>query len=248
VVSTLIGIAIDEGRLAGVKSRVLDLLPDREFADVGPDKGAMTVEDVLTMRTGLDWLESDATFYRMYQSRDWLGFVLDMRMAEQPGVAFRYCSGCSHVLSTLVQRATGANTYDYARAKLFEPLGIAGPEWERAPDGVPIGGWGLFLTPRDMAKLGYLFLNEGHWDGRQIVSAEWVRAATAKRVTADDGFGYGYQWWWHDRLDAYFARGRAGQLIFVVPGKRLVVVITADEMNDRPLLDLIERYVVAASQ
>lgn len=91
-------------------------------------------------------------------------------------------------------------------------------------------------------------MNEGVWEGKQVVSAEWVREATAKHVTADDGFGYGYQWWVDEKVDAYLARGRAGQLIFVVPGKQLVVAITANPMDDRPLRGLIEDYVVAAAK
>ena len=248
VVSTLVGIAVDEGRIGGLDTPVLDLFTDRTFENADADKRAMTLGNVLTMTSGLGWVESDATIMGMYSSGDWLGSVLSLRMAAKPGSQFLYCSGCSHVLSEVVARQTGRNTYDYAREKLFAPLGISDPEWERASDGVPIGGWGLSLTPSDMAKLGYLFLNDGVWDGKQVVSARWVEEATSKHVTADDGFGYGYQWWLDERVDAYFARGRAGQLIFVVPEKKLVVVITANQLDDRPLIRLIEDYVVAAAR
>ena len=248
-VSTLVGIAIDRGRLSDVRAPVVGLFPERDFTHLDNHdarKRALTVEDLLTMRAGFEWSESRDAHGGFEKSANWLDYVLDLPMAESPGSRFNYCSGCSHLLSEIVQQSTGTPTLDFARRELFAPLGIADYRWETDPDGTACGGWGLRLTPRDMAKLGYLYLNDGRWDDRQVVSAEWVRQATKTHVTLDDGFGYGYQWWTYRPLDAYFARGKAGQLIVVVPSKSLVVVFTSETPSDLPLLKLIEEYVIPA--
>jgi CubicO group peptidase (beta-lactamase class C family) len=248
VVGTLVGIAIDKQYIAGVSQPAADFFRSYTYA---PDarKDAMTLEDLLTMRTGLDWREEDATFGAMYQSRDWVQFMLDIPMREQPGQQFRYCSGCSHLLSAIVQQRSGMNTRDFAQQSLFGPLGIHAATWEQDRQGMPIGGWGLQLTPRDMAKLGYLYLHEGMWDGRQVVSAKWVSAAVQRHTATDSelGLGYGYQWWAYPRFGAYAALGRSGQTVFVVPKLQLIVVTTASLDGHERIFDLIERYVVPAA-
>lgn len=248
VVATLVGIALDKGAIDGVDQSVAGLFHDYTFQHPDPGKNTMTLEDVLTMRSGLDWQEQDSTFWQMYQSDDWVQFMLDMPMREQPGQQFRYCSGCSHLLSATLQRRTGVNTRDFAQQNLFEPLGIRDVSWEQDPQGLPIGGWGLWLTPRDMAKLGYLYLHDGMWDGRQVVSASWVKAAVTSHTATDSklGLGYGYQWWTYPRLGAYAALGRDGQTIFVVPKHQLIVVTTAEVDGHEAIFKLIEQYIVPA--
>src|SRR5690606_20827466 len=125
--------------------------------------------------------------------------------------------GCSHILSAILQQATGMNPRDFAERYLFKPLGISNIQWDTDPAGIPIGGWGLQMTPRDMAKLGYLYLQGGKWDGQQILSAEWVEDATRKHTDTDGALGYGYQWWIDSALEGYAAFGRYGQTIFVIP-------------------------------
>ena len=245
-VSALVGIAIDEGHIAGVEKPVLSFFPKRAFANVDGRKQALTLEHLLTMTAGLEWTEGDPAYAGMVASRDWLSFMVDRPMAEPPGTRFNYCSGCSYVLSAIVHEATGVGTLQFARNQLFEPLGIANVEWEADRNGVANGGWGLHLTPREMAKLGYLYLNGGYWDGEQIVPAAWVEASVEQHVKTDEDFGYGYQWWSYPRLGAYLARGRAGQVIFVAPEQKMVVVFTADVASDRPLLNLIEDHIAPA--
>ena len=205
-VSTLVGIAVDQGAIDGIDHRVLDYLPGYTFANQDARKEAMTVEHLLTMTTGLDWQEGDPTYRAMYMSNDWVQYVLDIPMREQPGERFNYCSGCSHVLAAIVQNGTKAKTQDFARKNLFQPLGISNWRWDTDAKGMAIGGWGLQLTARDMAKLGYLYLHEGTWDGKQIVSRTWVEEATRQHTTTDGSLGYGYQWWTYPALDAYAAR------------------------------------------
>jgi len=248
VMATLLGIAIDKGSIDGVKQPVADFFRDDTFQHPDPGKDRMTLEDLLTMRTGLDWREEDATFRQMYQSDDWVRFVLDLPMREPPGQQFRYCSGCSHLLSAIIQRRTNMNTRDFARQTLFEPLGIHNVTWEQDRQGIPIGGWGLQLTPRDMAKLGYLYLHEGMWDGRRIVSAAWVKAAIESHTATDSTLGlkYGYQWWTSPALKAYAALGRDGQTVFVVPDRQLIVVTTAETDGHAAIFQLIERFIMPA--
>lgn len=247
-VSTLIGIAIDQGDINGVDQRVVDFFPGRTFANLEAQKQAMTLDDLLTMRSGLDWQEGDTAYNALYLSRDWVQFVLDEPMAQAPGSAFNYCSGCSHVLSAIVQQSTGQNPRDFAEQTLFEPLGITNVNWDTDAGGIPIGGWGLQLTSREMAKLGYLFLHGGQWDGQQIVSADWVKNATSQHTAATGGLGYGYQWWTVPSLRAYTALGLFGQTILVIPEDDLVIVTTAQVANHDAIFRLIEQYILPAVQ
>jgi CubicO group peptidase (beta-lactamase class C family) len=249
VVSTLVGIAIDKGYIEGVEQPLTDLFPDLDYGNPDPRKERMTLEDVLTMRTGLDWPEDDPAFNALYRSTDWVRFMLSLPMAAAPGTTFNYCSGCSHLLSAAVQRTTGMATTAFAGRYLFEPLGIDDSSWETNPQGTAIGGWGLNLTPRDMAKLGYLYLREGLWDGTQIVSAAWVETATQKHAdTGDTLLDYGYQWWIYPSLKAYTALGLYGQTIFVIPELDLIVVATAQLESHDPVFELIEDFIVPAVQ
>ena len=243
-VSTLIGIALDQGYIDGIDRLVIDFFPQVAFANLDPQKQAMTLGDVLTMRTGLDWQEGDAAYAAMYRSPDWIKFMLDKPMALPPGSRFNYCSGCTHLLSAILQAATDMNSLDFAKKYLFEPLGISNVSWDTDAAGIPIGGWGLQLTPRDMAKLGYLYLREGEWEGQQIVSAGWVEAATQKHTDTGDERGYGYQWWTYPSLQAYTALGRFGQTIFVIPSLDLVIVTTAEMDGHEEIFALIEQYIV----
>lgn len=247
-ISTLVGIALDQGALQGTDQPVLGFFSGRTFANLDQRKQAMTLDDLLTMRSGLDWQEGDPTYRAMYMSGDWVKFVLDLPMVQSPGSRFLYCSGCSHVLSAVLRQATGLNPRDYAVRNLFEPLGITNFAWDMDSAGTPIGGWGLQITPRDMAKLGYLFLRGGQWDGRQIVSPGWVEAATQRHTDTDGSLGYGYQWWIYPSLKGYTALGRYGQTIFVIPWADLVIVTTAEVDDHDEIFQLIEQYIVPAVQ
>jgi CubicO group peptidase (beta-lactamase class C family) len=244
--STLVGIAFDQGLIEGVKPTLHSFFPDRTFKNMDARKQAITLENVLTMTTGLAWVEGDPSYQKLYTTQDWAGYMLDLPMAADPGTLFSYCSGCSHLLSTIVQTKTG-NTAGFARKHLFDLLGIQGYTWDTDSQGIPIGGWGLNLTPREMAKLGYLFLHNGQWEGRQIISSAWVQAATQKHTGTDGNLGYGYQWWTYPKYGAYAALGRYGQTIFVIPNVNLVIVTTAqNEDNHDRIFALIDTYIVPA--
>ncbi len=247
-VSALVGTAIAQGHLEGVDEPVLECFPDHDFANTDARKSTMTIEHLLTMTSGLEWLEGDPIYQQLWSSGDWGQFVLDRPMAAEPGSQFNYNSGCSHVLSAIVAERSGMLTQSFAHERLFAPLGMSNINWELDSGGLAIGGWGLNITPRDMAKFGYLYLNEGVWDGQQIVPAAWVQASTTPHVETGGTFNYGYQWWTYPKWGAYSAKGRYGQLIFVIPEHELVVVFTAGMDNDEPLVALIEDYIVPAVQ
>lgn len=250
--ATLVGIAIDRGYIQGVGDRLLDYFPGRTFANPDPRKGELTLEHLLTMTTGLDWTESDRDIQALYTSPDWVQYMLDLPLVAAPGERFNYCTGCSHLLmavvaeATSVAEATGMLPLDFARQALFEPLGFTRVEWLQDPQGLPIGGWGLQLAPRDLARLGYLYLHAGSWAGRQVVSADWTRSATSPHVAGDPGYDYGYQWWVRPSIDGYAAIGRDGQMVAVIPAKDLVVVFTSTEGDSETLYGLIEDFVLPA--
>ena len=217
-------------------------------------KQAMTLENLLTMTSGLDWEEGDPTYASLYRSQNWVDWVMKLPMTGEPGKDFVYCSGCSHVLSAVLQQQTGMNTEAFADQNLFQPLGISDYRWDKDAQGIPIGGWGLGLTPRQMAKLGYLYLHQGNWNGRQIISSSWVKTATTRHVVTGDkiaggSLDYGYQWWIYPTNNAYTALGRGGQTIFVAPDQDLIVVTTADLPGGHdPIFDLIDRFILPAVQ
>jgi CubicO group peptidase (beta-lactamase class C family) len=250
VVSTLIGIAIDKGQLKGVNQTVLDFFPERTIQNRNDWKEEMTLEDLLTMTAGFDakdsWLYDWAGLDKMHNSSDALQYVLDLEVIEEPGTRFEYTNGVSHLLSCIIQEVTGMSSQDYAVQNLFTPLGISDYKWESDSYGRNWGYSSLYLTPHDMAKFGYLFLNKGVWDGEQIVSESWVEAATKKQVDATSWEGYGYQWW-IDGWDHYLALGYNGQLIFVVPMDQLVVVFTGSDPSNPGFADyLLKQYILPA--
>jgi len=248
-IATLVGIAIDQGLIEDTHRLVMDFFPGAEFKNLDEDKRLMTLEHLLTMTSGLDWEDTDPAFAALYGSEDWVSYIMGLPERTAPGAQFNYCSGCSHLLSAILQSASGMNTQEFAEQTLFTPLGITSYDWETDPAGTPIGGWGLSLTPRDMAKLGYLYLHAGEWEGEQVVSSAWIERATQKLVQAEGELGYGYQWWIYPRFGAYTALGKEGQTIFVVPQEDLIVVTTASSQpNHDAIFDLIENGILPAIQ
>ena len=188
VVSTLIGIAIEEGHIVGLNQTMLDFFPERTPQNMSAWKEEMTLEDLLTMTAGFDakdsWLYDWVGLDRMHESSDALQYVLDLNVIEEPGSRFEYTNGVSHLLSCIINETTGTSALEYAMDSLFTPMGIDDVVWESDSWGRNWGYSTLYLTPHDMAKFGYLFLNGGFWDGGQIVSESWVDDATRKHVNA----------------------------------------------------------------
>ncbi len=242
VTSALVGIALGEGLIGDVNDPVLGYFPERTIAAVDARKRALTIRNLLMMTAGMEWTEdgnygSPSDSWRLlWDSPDQVGYVLDRPMKEVPGTAFYYNTGASHVLSAIIQKATGKTALEFAREKLFSALGIADVTWDADTNGVTVGGAGLYLRPVDLAKFGLLYLNRGKWGDRQIVPEEWVDESTSRLIATPYGlagrYGYGYQWWMND-FGGYSARGYGGQYLFVLPRRGLVAVFTSGLPNEK---------------
>jgi CubicO group peptidase (beta-lactamase class C family) len=238
--AALTGIAVDQG-LVSIDDPIAQHIPGFEsHANMDERKRAITLRHLLHMSSGLDcndWNSaSPGNEERMYNTRDWIGFVLDLRMLTAPGMSSSYCTGGVVVLGHIVSLRSGMALDAYAQAWLFDPLGIEQSTWRRSPDGRATGGGGLRLRPRDAAKLGALFANEGVWNGTRVVPENWVMATRA-RVTGLGPDGYGYLWWKRSfahrgaLLDSSFTSGNGGNFIFTFPQVELVVAFTGSNYN-----------------
>lgn len=255
VIATLVGIALSEGRLHSLDDTLVTLLP-QHAADMDSTVAGITLRQLLTMTAGLPPDAANGNLPASVSGPDWVANILRAGTVAPPGRSFAYSSAGSHLLSAILTHAVGTSVLDYARPRLFGPLAIdtrnavqprtedqaaiaaynkANFAWPKDPTGIQIGFGTLKMAPRDLAKLGQLYLDRGRWNGRQVVPAEWVKAATTAQVTtrgADFTFSesYGYQWWVTREKGhgAYAAVGFGGQLVEVVPDLRLVVVTAAE--------------------
>lgn len=253
VVGALTGIAIQQGKLAGTDRPVLEFFADRNIAHVDERKKAMTVQHLLDMSSGLDWKEPltdqrPDSLLEMLRSPNWVQFVLDRPMAQAPGTAFNYSSGNSQLLAAILTRQTGMAVPDFAAQQLFRPLGISGEQWRKDPQGIATGGFGLYLQTRDMAKLGYLYLRGGEWEGKQIVPRSWVERVYQARVpmmlSATTDLRYGDQWWTIPARKAYMAVGYHMQIILVLPQTGVVVALTGRKSYPvDQMIDLVDGAV-----
>jgi CubicO group peptidase (beta-lactamase class C family) len=246
VMTTLIGIAADQGKLS-LDDPILQFFPDRTIANRDAWKENITVRHLVTMSSGLDCTNErdEATLQEMRGGGDWVQFALDRQVMWEPGTQFVYCSPAIHLLSPILQQATGMTALDFARQYLFEPLGIHDAMWLTDPQGYNRGSEGLYLHPHDMAKLGYLWLNNGVWEGETIVSSAWVEdSVTPQMEVAGDDDDYGYGWVLDSAAPrSYAAVGRGGQYIIVVPDLNLIAVTTGGGLPD---FDLIAPFIIAS--
>jgi CubicO group peptidase (beta-lactamase class C family) len=278
---TLVGIALRDHQLKGLHQTVGELLAAHLPPTADPRLAKVTVAQLLTMTAGLAGDDPSpggdpGLTVRLRQSRDWVRHVLGRRLVSTPGTTFAYSNAGSHLLSAIVADATGRSTLAFARAKLFTPLGIhaehalqpvdidhatraeerayerAAVAWNTDPQGYQTGWSGLKLPARDLAKLGYLYLNGGRWDGAQVVPAGYVRAATQAQSQPPPSaglHGYGYQWWVTSEQGhpSFLAMGFGGQFVQVIPDLDLVVVITSDAARQRgDARDLVGETIVPA--
>ena len=238
--STLIGVAIEKGFIKSVDQKISDFFPEYFAENIDPKKRKISIKDLLTMTAGSKWNDRGDVFYQWIFSPDWAKFTLQLEQTATPGEIFTYNTSVSHLLSVILTRSTKMSTRDFAQKHLFDPLGMTIHQWQTDPQGNQTGGHGLHLTPRDMAKLGYLFLNDGNWDGQMIVPPTWVKEATNPQVYAFHSeygdFYYGYQWWIKKagNYSSYRAWGRRGQNIVVVPEQDLVIVVTSETARPHP--------------
>ncbi len=253
VVGVLTGVAISQGHLKSVDEPVLGFFAGQTEAKPEAGKAAITISHLLNMTSGIGWSEPlsnvvPESLFAMLRDKNWVQFVLNRPMADAPGTRFNYNSGNSQLLSAILTQQTGMPLADYAARHLFAPLGIANVDWRHDPQGINTGGFGLYLTTRDMAKLGYLVLRRGEWDGQQIVRREWVnkvfQASIPMEISAQTDWRYGDGWWTVPARKAYLAVGFNRQLIIVMPDLGIVVATTGRKNYPfEPLFDLISASV-----
>ena len=257
VSSVIWGIAMTRGDFkAGLDTPLLKYFDEAKVKNVDERKRRMTLRHVLTMTTGLDWNEevayddpkNDSSI--MEATDDWVQYVIDRPMAHEPGTVFNYSSGVSMFLAYVFEKETGQDIVRYGEKYLFGPLGIE-YYWKRTPLGVADTEGGLFLKNEDLAKIGYLYLHDGFWDGQKIVSKDWVKQSLAPATDAEEGFKYGYKWWLQPRKDrpgyVWMARGFGGQRLMVFPEENLIAVFTGWEIlkDEAASADLVERILPA---
>ncbi|MFW9918310.1 MAG: serine hydrolase domain-containing protein [Candidatus Thorarchaeota archaeon] len=240
--STLIGIALHEGFIDNVSQRMVDFFPDRTIANLDSRKESITLYHMLTMSEGMYWTELDYpytddrnTLKQMWDSTDAIQHILDQPMMRNPGDEWHYNSGMSVLLGAVLEQVTGQSVEEFAEQYLFDRIGIGNYQWYSMPNSdVLHTDGGLYLSSRDMARLGYLMLNNGTWNGTEIVSSDWVYDATHSDVQIDSETNYGYQWWLFPEYGFYSATGHYEQKIYVIPEEDLVVVFTANIADDKP--------------
>jgi hypothetical protein len=248
VTSATIGVAMARGDFkAPVSTPVLHYFDAAKVKNLDARKRRMTLRDLLTMTSGFDWNEdvpyddpsnpSDL----MEAADDWVQFVIDRPMKTDPGTTFAYSSGATELLAHIFKRETGSDIEEYAHRYLFAPLGIESYYWKRTPLGVVDTEGGLYLRSEDLAKIGLLYMQDGKWQGRRLISSDWIKASMTPRIDAGEGFEYGYQWWLLPHGDpkrlAWVARGMGGQRLIIFPEDQLIVVSTAWHILDEASIE-----------
>jgi CubicO group peptidase (beta-lactamase class C family) len=257
--SALMGIAIDRGMIRSVQENVLSYFPEFDTAGIDPRKRSWTLENFLTMRSGIDWDENADHTALFTDNVNWMYTTLKLPLKYAPGTQYIYTTPNVNLLSGIITRASGMSTYDFAERYLFTPLKISVRSWLKDPQGVYAGGTGMMFTPRDFARLGQLYLHNGNIDGTQIVSRQWIQQTLIPRNSANRPWGdlqsvnYGYLWWnnYDTRDSLFMAAGFAGQFVFVIPAKNMIIVTIGDDnvsteqasLNEDIIIGILNKYL-----
>ena len=230
VLSLLIGIAIDKGYIESVNQTIDEFFPEYFNANPDPEKASITIQDLLTMRSGLE-TTSFRNYGRWVLSSNWADFALNQPMTDTPGGEMIYSTGTSHLLSVILTRASGISTREFGNRYLFRPLGISIGGWDRDPQGYYMGGNNMAISPKGLIKIGALIMNVGQYNGEQIVSREWVLESTEIYTRSNfNPYNYGYMWWRKQvtGYEVFFAWGNGGQYIMILPELDTVISITSN--------------------
>ncbi len=244
--STAVGLAVSEGRLS-IDDPVISFFPESAPSDPSANLKSMRVRDLLTMSTG------HQTEVATRSESAWIRAFLHHPVPHKPGTHFQYNTPATYMQSAIVEKVTGQSLVDYLKPRLFDPLGIETPQWDKSPEDISIGGYGLYLKTEDIAKFGQLYLQKGKWNDKQLIPADWIEAATSKQVsngsdpTDDWGQGYGFQFW-QCRHGAYRGDGKDGQFCIVLPQHDAVVAITANSGNMQAELNIVWDHLLPALQ
>ncbi len=258
ITSILVGIAIEMGYIEDERSAVLDFFPEFRSSIDDAAKFDITIKHILTQTSGIRWRELDIAYkssanmhYGMEHSSDWMEFVLSQPMEHCPGEVFEYNTGAFHLFSAIIERASGMKFEDFADKHLFTPLGIEEIEWKRDPCGFACAAGsvgGVSLTPMDLAKIGWMVIDGGEFNGRRIVDTDWLDRSTVGLVDTLHGAHYGYGWWvWHaDGIKIFAAKGYAGQALMIVPELDLFVVFTGNNIAKKKRYDAVFKKILSA--
>ena len=263
IISALIGIAIDNGYIESVDQKVLDFFSDYHLNCDDKQKRQITIRHLLSMTAPYDFPDWQEPLDKMCMDSNWIKYTLDMLGRNGNIGDFKYSTAGAHLLSAIISKSTGKSAREFANQYLFEPIGMKvipdyqmksfgfddlfGKDvkgWVKDPHGISTGGWGLTLSPRDMARFVFLYLNHGNWDGRQIISESWIDESVVKNNNH-----YGYMWWIREEEDvfAYLALGDGGNCICCIPNQDLVVAIASGfMMNPRDRWTIIKDYILPA--
>jgi CubicO group peptidase (beta-lactamase class C family) len=245
--SSAVGFAVAEGRIS-VEDTVISFFPDSQPEQVSDNLAAMRIKHLLTMSTG-HAVDSTGALWQEPEG-NWIKAFLAHPVENAPGKPFVYNSGATYMLSAIVQKVTGSTVLEYLRPRLYEPLGIENPTWETCPRGISAGGWGLSIRTEDIARFGQLYLQKGMWEGKQLLSREWIEQATRAQVPNGDNpesdwnQGYGYQFW-RCRHNVYRGDGAFGQYCIVMPDQDAVLAITSGVGDMQAVLNLVWNYLLA---
>lgn len=261
--SALVGIALRENFIQDLDQKMMDFFPEYASPRLDPRKYQITLRHLLTMRAGFAWEDTVPDLEAYLASPDWVGYALNLPLRYDPGQVFHYASIQTNLLSAILTKASGMSTKALAEKYVSGPLGISFPQWYQDPQGYYLGAHAMYISPRDMARFGYLYLQNGRIDLRQIVPAAWIEESWQR--TGRSGWdwaslqneGYGYQWWMGKLggSDIFFAAGKGGQFIITVPELEMVVVTTADGdswvesgAQNQDILLLVDRYILQAAR
>ncbi len=250
ILADVAGLALEQGHITGLDQAVAEILPQYFDAVSDPRKLDITVEHLLTMTAGFRWVE-DFTEYTIDDQEDWLQAIVDLPLVADPGTGFEYSTGSTHLLSAVITAATGQSTCAYAHEQLLEPMGITAEHWGADPQGIFSGGCNLYRTARELLRLGLLHLQDGVWEGEQLVPDGWIESTEHWHTDFGDGWGYGYCFWLTE-LDGHpmaIAWGYGGQLVYILRDLDLAVLITTNTRDYSPDYDgtpLVRDYVIPA--
>ncbi|MFC2090006.1 serine hydrolase domain-containing protein [Bacteroidota bacterium] len=265
VTSVIFGAAVKEGFIDDVDERLVDVLPEYKDTLTG-DKAEITLKHLLTMSSGLHWDEWSTSFENpendvvaLFNEADPIAYILSKFMIGQPGQYFLYNSGGTNVLGLVIERKTGMEMLDFGNAYLFDPLDVQGGLWETIAGGYIFASGGLYLRPRELSKIGYLFLNKGYWKDTQVITEEWITESTTSHIQPysliPEANGYGYQWWIMDfqangqNYDCFFAAGWGDQYMFIFPEQGMIITFNCGnflQSGSMSIFDLVESYLLPA--
>lgn len=245
-ISALVGIALNEGLISNINDKMLDYFPNKTISNYDPRRENITIEHLLTMSSGIEWL-----FY-LHQTiftghEDPVEFALNQPIYFEPGSQFEYINGGPHILSGIIHEVVESTVEEYASEKLFNPIGIKDFLWGKDQQNVSQGSYALSLTPRDCARFGYLYLNNGTWDDKQIIPSDWVKKSSDVYWNLTSNTSYGYLWWIYPKSGCYATRGYEEQNIFVIPEYDILFVTTGKAPSDT--VDskyLIDNFIIPA--